>query len=91
MRLDDQASADLDRACTRRKGDGAHSATLVIADPAKADSDPAVGKALHRIGEGMLHRDVEAAGFKLVAGGNFWRNAGGPARFLNAMADGSRR
>ena len=49
---------------------------LVIADhSAKAGSDPSVGKTLHRIDEGMLRREVEAAGFKLVAEGNFWRNA----------------
>ena len=48
---------------------------LVIADhSAKAGSDPSVGKTLHRIDEGTLRREVEAAGFKLVAEGNFWRN-----------------
>ena len=48
---------------------------LVIADhSAKAGSEISVGKTLHRIDEGMLRREVEAAGFKLVAEGNFWRN-----------------
>ena len=48
---------------------------MVIADhSAKAGSDPSVGKTLHRIDEGMLRREVEAAGFKLVTEGNFWRN-----------------
>jgi predicted methyltransferase len=48
---------------------------LVIADhSAKAGSEVSVGKTLHRIDEGMLRREVEAAGFKLVAEGNFWRN-----------------
>lgn len=52
---------------------------LVIADhSAKAGSDPSVGKTLHRIDEGLLRREVEAAGFKLVAEGNFWRNPGDP-------------
>jgi len=49
---------------------------LVIADhSAKADSDLSVGKTLHRIDESLLRREVEAAGFKLVAEGNFWRNS----------------
>src|SRR5215471_21303345 len=40
--------------------------TLVIADhSAKAGSDPSVGKTLHRIDEGVLRDEVEAAGFKL--------------------------
>jgi predicted methyltransferase len=48
---------------------------MVIADhSAKADSDMSVGKTLHRIDEGILRREVEAAGFKLMAAGNFWRN-----------------
>lgn len=48
---------------------------MVIADhSAKVDSDISVGKSLHRIDESMLRREVEAAGFKLVAEGNFWRN-----------------
>jgi predicted methyltransferase len=48
---------------------------LVIADhAAKADSEIAVGKTLHRIDERMLRREVEAAGFRFVAEGNFWRN-----------------
>jgi predicted methyltransferase len=48
---------------------------LVIADhAAKADSEITVGKTLHRIDERMLRREVEAAGFRFVAEGNFWRN-----------------
>jgi predicted methyltransferase len=48
---------------------------LVIADHApKAGSDASVGKTLHRIDEAMLRREVEAAGFKIVAEGNFWRS-----------------
>lgn len=48
---------------------------LVIADhSAKAGSDISVGKDLHRIDESVLRREVEAAGFKFVAEGNFWRN-----------------
>jgi len=49
---------------------------LVIADhAAKAGSDIAVGKTLHRIDESVLRREVEAAGFKLIAEGNFWRHS----------------
>ncbi len=48
---------------------------LMIADhSAKAGSDVSVGKTLHRIDENLLRREVEAAGFKLVATGDFWRN-----------------
>jgi predicted methyltransferase len=48
---------------------------LVIADhSAKAGSDVSGGKILHRVDESMLRREVEAAGFKLMAEGNFWRN-----------------
>ena len=46
---------------------------LVIADhAAKAGADISVGKSLHRIDEAVLRREVEAAGFKLVAEGAFW-------------------
>jgi predicted methyltransferase len=49
---------------------------MVIADhAAKADSDISVGKTLHRIDESIVRREVEAAGFKLVGEGNFWRSA----------------
>jgi predicted methyltransferase len=48
---------------------------LVIADhAAKAGADISVGKSLHRIDEAVLRREVEAAGFKLVAEGAFWRH-----------------
>jgi len=40
----------------------------VIADhAAKPGADIAVGKTLHRIDESVLRREVEAAGFKLIA------------------------
>jgi predicted methyltransferase len=62
---------------------------LVIADHfAKAGSDPSVGKTLHRIDEGMLRREVEAAGFKLVAEGNFWRNPSDPRDFSTQQPTG---
>ncbi|HEY3641092.1 MAG TPA: methyltransferase [Xanthobacteraceae bacterium] len=48
---------------------------LVIADhAAKAGADISVGKSLHRIDEAVVRREVEAAGFNLVAEGNFWRH-----------------
>jgi predicted methyltransferase len=63
--------------------------TLVIADhSAKAGSDPSVGKTLHRIDESMLRREVEAAGFKLVAEGNFWRYPGDPRDFSTQQPTG---
>src|SRR6478672_995211 len=48
---------------------------LVIADhSAKPGDGTSVGKSLHRIEESALRREVEAAGFKLVAEGDFWRS-----------------
>jgi predicted methyltransferase len=48
---------------------------LVIADhAAKSGADISVGKSLHRIDEAVLRNEVEAAGFKLVARGDFWHH-----------------
>jgi predicted methyltransferase len=48
---------------------------LVMADhSARAGDGTSVGKTLHRIEESALRREVEAAGFKLVAEGDFWRH-----------------
>lgn len=48
---------------------------LLIADhSAKAGDGTSVGKTLHRIEESVLRKEVEAAGFKLVAEGNFLRH-----------------
>ncbi|MCC6775525.1 MAG: class I SAM-dependent methyltransferase [Hyphomicrobiales bacterium] len=48
---------------------------LVIADHSARPGDGvSVGKSLHRIEESALRREVEAAGFKLVAEGDFWRH-----------------
>ena len=48
---------------------------LLIADHfAAAGQGTSVGKTLHRIEESALRQEVEAAGFRLVAEGNFWRN-----------------
>ncbi len=52
---------------------------LVVADhSAVAGAGTAVGNTLHRIDEGALRREVEAAGFKLVAEGNFLRSPQDP-------------
>jgi len=48
---------------------------LVIADHSARPGDgTSVGKALHRIEESALRREVEAAGFRLVTEGDFWRH-----------------
>ncbi len=48
---------------------------LVIADhSALSGQGTSVGKTLHRIEESALRQEVEAAGFRLVAEGDFWRN-----------------
>jgi len=48
---------------------------LLIADhSALLGQGVLVGKTLHRIEESTLRQEVEAAGFRLVAEGNFWRN-----------------
>ena len=48
---------------------------LVIADhSATAGQGTSVGKTLHRIEESALRQEIEAAGFRLVAEGDFWRN-----------------
>jgi predicted methyltransferase len=49
---------------------------LVIADHSAATGAGAtVGRSLHRIEESVLRREVEAAGFKLVGEGDFWRHS----------------
>ena len=48
---------------------------LVIADhSALPGQGISVNKTLHRIEEATLQKEIEAAGFKQVAEGNFWRN-----------------
>jgi len=48
---------------------------LVIADHAALPGQGiSVGKTLHRIEESTWRQEVEAAGFKTVGEGNFWRN-----------------
>jgi predicted methyltransferase len=50
---------------------------LVLADHSAAPgSDLSVGKSLHRIDEAIVRKELEAAGFKFVAEGDFWRVPG---------------
>src|ERR1700726_1363068 len=50
---------------------------LVLADhSAKTGADISVGKSLHRIDEAVVRQELEAAGFKLAAAGDFWRVPG---------------
>lgn len=52
---------------------------LVIADhSAKPEDGAAVGKSLHRIAERTLREEIEAAGFRLIASGDFLRNPSDP-------------
>jgi predicted methyltransferase len=67
----------VDRAAMNRKLFAAlkPGAFLVIADhSAKPGAGISVGKTLHRIEEAVLRSEVEAAGFKLVASGDFLRH-----------------
>ena len=55
---------------------------LVIADhSARAGDGTSVGKTFHRIEENVLRREIETAGFKLVAEGDFWRHPEDPRDF----------
>jgi predicted methyltransferase len=61
---------------------------LVIADhSALPGQGTSVGKTLHRIEEATLRQEVEDAGFKLVATGDFWRNAGDTHDFPSFKRD----
>jgi predicted methyltransferase len=52
---------------------------LVVADhSAKPGDGIGVAKSLHRIEESVLRREIEAAGFRLVAEGNFLRHPEDP-------------
>jgi len=62
--------------------------TLVIADhSALPGQGISVGHTLHRIEESTLRQEVEAAGFKFVAEGNFWRNAADTHDFPSYKSD----
>jgi predicted methyltransferase len=55
---------------------------LVIADHSARPGDgTSVGKTFHRIEESALRRELETAGFKLVAQGDFWRHPEDPRDF----------
>jgi len=61
---------------------------LIIADhSAKPGEGTSVAKTLHRIEESTLRQEIEAAGFKLVGEGNFWRNAADTHDFPSYKAD----
>ena len=73
----DTSYMEVDRAAMNRKLFAAlkPGASLVIADhSAKAGDGVSVGRTLHRIEEAVLRREVEAAGFKLAAEGDFLRH-----------------
>ena len=49
--------------------------TLIVADhSAAAGAGTSVAQTLHRIEESALQKEIEAAGFKLAASGDFLRN-----------------
>jgi predicted methyltransferase len=87
----DTTYLDVDRAQMNRKLFAAlkPGGMLVIADhAAKAGAEVEVGKTLHRIDESLLRREVEAAGFKLIAEGAFWRNSGDPRDYSTQRPTG---
>jgi predicted methyltransferase len=74
----DTAYMTVDRAQMNRKLFAAlkPGGILIIADHAALPGQGiSVVKTLHRIDESTLRQELEAAGFKLVATGDFWRNA----------------
>lgn len=77
----DTTYIDVDRVQMNRKLFAAlkPGGVLVIADhSAQPGADLSVAKSLHRIDENVVRREVEAAGFKLVATGDFWRAPADP-------------
>ena len=73
----DTTYMNVDRAAMNRKLFAAlkPGGLLLIADHAALPGQGiSVGKTLHRIEEGALRQEIEAAGFRLVAEGDFWRN-----------------
>jgi predicted methyltransferase len=74
----DTTYMNVDRAAMNRKLFAAlkPGGFLVIADhSALPGQGVSVGKTLHRIEESTLRQEVEAAGFRLAAEGDFWRSA----------------
>lgn len=77
----DTTYVPVDRAAMNRKLFGAlkPGGYLVVADhAARPGAGTTVGKTLHRIEEAALRQEIEAAGFKLVAEGDFLRNPDDP-------------
>jgi predicted methyltransferase len=73
----DTAYMNVDRAAMDRKMFAAlkPGGILIIADHAALPGQgTSVVKTLHRIEQSTLRQEVEAAGFKVVGEGNFWRN-----------------
>ena len=73
----DTTCMNVDRAAMNRKLFAAlkPGGFLLIADHSALPGQGAsVGKTLHRIEESTLRQEVEAAGFRVVAEGEFWRN-----------------
>ena len=73
----DTTYMNVDRAAMDRKLFAAlkPGGNLMIADhSALPGQGISVGHTLHRIEEATLRQEVEAAGFKLAAAGDFWRN-----------------
>jgi predicted methyltransferase len=80
----DTTYMQVDRAAMNRKLFAAlkPGSSLVIADhSAKAGDGVSVGKTLHRIEEAVLRREVEAAGFKVAAEGDFLHHPEDPRDF----------
>ena len=80
----DTTYMEVDRAAMNRKLYAAlkPGASRVIADhSAKPGDGVSVGRTLHRIEEAVLRREVEAAGFKLAAEGDFLRQPADPRDF----------
>jgi predicted methyltransferase len=62
---------------------------LVLADhSAKPGADISTGKSLHRIDEAVVRQELEAAGFKFAAEGDFWRVPGDPRDFSSRNPTG---
>jgi predicted methyltransferase len=75
----DTTYMNVDRAAMDRKMFAAlkPGSYLVLADhAAAAGADVSVGKSLHRIDEAIVRKELEAAGFKFIAAGDFWRVPG---------------
>lgn len=77
----DMTYAPVDRAAMNRKLFAAlkPGGVLVVADHAARSGDGVtVGKTLHRIEQAALRQEIEAAGFKQIAEGDFLRNPDDP-------------